>query len=248
MGRNAIASRRSSRGSRRWAFASACSSTPNPIPIQWAASAGADRVELYTEPFARAFERGAGERRGVRSRSMRRAPRLAHSLGLGVNAGHDLDLDNLVMFRELPFLAEVSIGHALDVAGAVRGPAGRGPRIPRPCCYDDCSCMKSDGDCVRHRRDCLRPDRRLDYRHPAGDRAHRRAGAGGGLPLRPRLAEPRAALLDEAKVTALKSVAEREPANAKPRVELANLYLRRRAVRRSDHVVRGRAEAEAQAT
>jgi pyridoxine 5-phosphate synthase len=39
--------------------------------------------------------------------------RLSQSLGLGVNAGHDLDLDNLVMFRELPFLAEVSIGHAL---------------------------------------------------------------------------------------------------------------------------------------
>ena len=41
------------------------------------------------------------------------AARLAHSLGLGVNAGHDLDLDNLTMFRELPFLDEVSIGHAI---------------------------------------------------------------------------------------------------------------------------------------
>jgi pyridoxine 5-phosphate synthase len=39
--------------------------------------------------------------------------RLANSLGLGVNAGHDLDLGNLVIFRDLPFLAEVSIGHAL---------------------------------------------------------------------------------------------------------------------------------------
>ena len=39
--------------------------------------------------------------------------RLAHSLGVGVNAGHDLDLDNLVMFRNLPFLDEVSIGHAI---------------------------------------------------------------------------------------------------------------------------------------
>jgi len=41
------------------------------------------------------------------------AARLAQSVGLAVNAGHDLDLDNLGMFRELPFLAEVSIGHAL---------------------------------------------------------------------------------------------------------------------------------------
>jgi pyridoxine 5-phosphate synthase len=39
--------------------------------------------------------------------------RLAHALGLGVNAGHDLDLENLVMFRQLPHLDEVSIGHAL---------------------------------------------------------------------------------------------------------------------------------------
>ena len=41
------------------------------------------------------------------------AARLAHSLGLGINAGHDLDLDNLTIFRQLPHLAEVSIGHAI---------------------------------------------------------------------------------------------------------------------------------------
>ena len=40
-------------------------------------------------------------------------PALAHALGLGVNAGHDLDLDNLTLFRSLPHLDEVSIGHAL---------------------------------------------------------------------------------------------------------------------------------------
>jgi pyridoxine 5-phosphate synthase len=81
-------------------------------PIRWAADLGADRVELYTEPFARAFERGDAEARrsfGVYAR----AAGLAHSLGLGVNAGHDLDLRNLVMFRSLPHLDEVSIGHAL---------------------------------------------------------------------------------------------------------------------------------------
>ena len=81
-------------------------------PIRWAAAMGADRVELYTEPFARAFEGG----NAVARQSLAiytHAAELAASLGLGVNAGHDLDLDNLVMFRTLPHLAEVSIGHAL---------------------------------------------------------------------------------------------------------------------------------------
>jgi pyridoxine 5-phosphate synthase len=85
---------------------------PEDAPIRWAADLGADRVELYTEPFARAFERGHGE--AERSFAVYvRAAELAHSLGLGVNAGHDLDLENLVLFRRLPHLDEVSIGHAL---------------------------------------------------------------------------------------------------------------------------------------
>jgi pyridoxine 5-phosphate synthase len=93
-------------------FASACSSIPEEAPIRWAAAVGADRVELYTEPFARAFARGRGE--GQTSfATYARVAELAHSLGVGVNAGHDLDLDNLVLFRELPHLDEVSIGHAL---------------------------------------------------------------------------------------------------------------------------------------
>ena len=56
---------------------------------------GADRVELYTEPFARAFERGADAGAAQLSRGYADAAELAHALGLGVNAGHDLDLDNL---------------------------------------------------------------------------------------------------------------------------------------------------------
>jgi len=81
-------------------------------PIRWAADQGADRVELYTEPYARAFERGGAE--ATRSLDTYvRAAELAHGLGLGVNAGHDLDLDNLPLFRTVPHLAEVSIGHAL---------------------------------------------------------------------------------------------------------------------------------------
>ena len=81
-------------------------------PIRWAGDVGADRVELYTEPFARAFERGPEAARDS-LQVYAAAAELAHSLGLGVNAGHDLDLDNLVLFRTLPHLEEVSIGHAL---------------------------------------------------------------------------------------------------------------------------------------
>jgi pyridoxine 5-phosphate synthase len=85
---------------------------PDNAAIKWAASMGANRIELYTEPFARAFKEGEE----ATDRSFRRyveAATLAHALGLGVNAGHDLDLANLVLFRTLPHLDEVSIGHAL---------------------------------------------------------------------------------------------------------------------------------------
>jgi pyridoxine 5-phosphate synthase len=85
---------------------------PQPAAIDYAAALGADRVELYTEPFARAFERGSGEARQSLTAYANAAER-AHARGLGVNAGHDLDLDNLVLFRELPYLDEVSIGHAI---------------------------------------------------------------------------------------------------------------------------------------
>jgi pyridoxine 5-phosphate synthase len=85
---------------------------PEEEPIRWAAGTGAHRVELYTEPFARAFEQGEPAARASFSRYTEAAA-LAASLGLGVNAGHDLDLDNLTLFRGLPHLDEVSIGHAL---------------------------------------------------------------------------------------------------------------------------------------
>jgi pyridoxine 5-phosphate synthase len=84
----------------------------DPAPIRWAAELGAQRVELFTEPFARAFEQGADA--ATRSfEQFARAAELAHSLGLGVNAGHDLDRRNLTLFHKLPHLDEVSIGHAL---------------------------------------------------------------------------------------------------------------------------------------
>jgi pyridoxine 5-phosphate synthase len=80
--------------------------------IEWAARMGGDRVELYTEPFARACEVSKAAADDSFRRYVEAAER-AHALGLGVNAGHDLDLDNLPLFRTLPHLAEVSIGHAL---------------------------------------------------------------------------------------------------------------------------------------
>lgn len=80
--------------------------------VRWAADMGADRVELYTEPFARAFELGDVAAHASFA-EFARAAETAHELGLAINAGHDLDLENLVMFRRLPHLAEVSIGHAL---------------------------------------------------------------------------------------------------------------------------------------
>jgi pyridoxine 5-phosphate synthase len=83
-----------------------------PEAIRLAASVGADRVELYTEPFARAFERGRIEADRAFARCAE-AAQLAHEHRLGVNAGHDLDLENLALFRALPWLDEVSIGHAI---------------------------------------------------------------------------------------------------------------------------------------
>ncbi len=81
-------------------------------PVRWAAAQGADRIELYTEPFARAYAQSPAD--GQESfKPYVAAANLARSLGLGVNAGHDLDLENLRLFKTLPHLAEVSIGHAL---------------------------------------------------------------------------------------------------------------------------------------
>ena len=71
---------------------------------------GADRVELYTEPYAAAYARGDAS--AVLAQCIA-ASEAAHSVGLGVNAGHDLNLQNLPSFRRVPNVLEVSIGHAL---------------------------------------------------------------------------------------------------------------------------------------
>jgi len=93
---------------------------PLEAPIRWAKRLGADRIELYTEPFAKDFAKGDASARSAFA-MYAAAAELAHSLGLGINAGHDLDLDNLVLFRTLPHLDEVSIGHALMSRALFKG-------------------------------------------------------------------------------------------------------------------------------
>lgn len=78
--------------------------------IEYAAKAGADRVELYTEPYATAFQID----KEAAVAPFVEAAKTARSLGLGLNAGHDLSLENLNYFyQNIPWLDEVSIGHAL---------------------------------------------------------------------------------------------------------------------------------------
>ena len=78
--------------------------------VKGAADIGADRIELYTEAFAVAYSKGNLDA----IEPYVQAAELAHELGMGVNAGHDLSLDNIEFFaNHIPYLAEVSIGHAL---------------------------------------------------------------------------------------------------------------------------------------
>jgi pyridoxine 5-phosphate synthase len=86
---------------------------PDPAQMKIAADIGADRIELYTEEYARTVATG-GDVSACFARYCA-AAEAALEAGLGVNAGHDLNLDNLPRFRELPGLLEVSIGHALTV-------------------------------------------------------------------------------------------------------------------------------------
>ena len=84
----------------------------DPIPemIEGARNAGADRIELYTGPFAEKFPHD----RENAIKDYIPAAKLAHEIGLGINAGHDLNLHNLKYFsQQIPHLDEVSIGHAI---------------------------------------------------------------------------------------------------------------------------------------
>jgi pyridoxine 5-phosphate synthase len=83
---------------------------PNPDIIRAASQIGTDRIELYTGPYAEEF---------IKNKEKAISPyieaaKLAKNLGLGVNAGHDLNLDNLnYLYINIPWIKEVSIGHSL---------------------------------------------------------------------------------------------------------------------------------------
>lgn len=83
----------------------------DPEQIGLARAVGADRVELYTEPYAARFARGVDVEETLEA--FRHAAEKAQSIWLGVNAGHDLNLQNLGLFCTIPDIMEVSIGHAL---------------------------------------------------------------------------------------------------------------------------------------
>lgn len=82
----------------------------DPEMIEYAARTGTDRIELYTEPYASMY----GTDREAAAEPFIRAAEAARTAGLGVNAGHDLDLKNLAwLHKHIPWMMEVSIGHAL---------------------------------------------------------------------------------------------------------------------------------------
>ncbi|SHE55958.1 pyridoxine 5'-phosphate synthase [Dysgonomonas macrotermitis] len=78
--------------------------------IEYAAKTGTDRIELYTEPYATLYPKDAE----AAVQPFVEAAKVAKRLGLGINAGHDLSLENLnFLYKNIPFIEEVSIGHAL---------------------------------------------------------------------------------------------------------------------------------------
>lgn len=91
---------------------------PQPEQMKLAASVGADRVELYTESWAEAY--GTDQQESVLA-LYRESVLAAKKAGLGINAGHDLNLDNLEAFLAIGHIDEVSIGHALTVEALIQG-------------------------------------------------------------------------------------------------------------------------------
>ena len=95
---------------RAWGLRVSLFMDAEPASMAGAREVGAQRVELYTEPFAA----WGGPKQAAQLDRFAQSARAALNLGLGVNAGHDLNLDNLAAFaRQVPGLSEVSIGHAL---------------------------------------------------------------------------------------------------------------------------------------
>ncbi|MCD2176634.1 pyridoxine 5'-phosphate synthase [Rhizobium sp. C1] len=105
---------------------------PDREALQIAREVGADRIELYTGPYGGCFEDPA--RAGKIATELGQTAAVAAELGLGVNAGHDLTVDNLpLLVRHVPMLAEVSIGHGLTADALVYGMAETVRRYRRAC-------------------------------------------------------------------------------------------------------------------
>ncbi len=103
-----------------WDVRSSVFLDPVPEQVQLVADTSVDRIELYTERFAQAHAKGCFK---AVWQQYADAAQVAQSLGLGVNAGHDLDLLNLADFLTIPGILEVSIGHALTVESLEQGRA-----------------------------------------------------------------------------------------------------------------------------
>lgn len=93
---------------------------PDLEQIELAKKVGADRIELYTGPYAEAYKHKDAALDALFKRYYNAAD-FAKKIGIGLNAGHDLNLDNLAHFRQVPQLLEVSIGHALTVDAIAMG-------------------------------------------------------------------------------------------------------------------------------
>lgn len=101
-----------------WQVRSSLFMDPDLEQIRLAKDIGADAIELYTGPYAWAYGSEQGK---ALLQQYRQASDYAQEIGLAVNAGHDLNLENLADFLTIPGIAEVSIGHALTVDGLLLG-------------------------------------------------------------------------------------------------------------------------------
>jgi pyridoxine 5-phosphate synthase len=100
---------------RDWGVRSSLFLDPDPQQIAAVSAVGADRIELYTEEYARTYATGDADKIAQVLGRYRETAAAAEAAGIGVNAGHDLNLKNLGAFLSIGNIMEVSIGHALIV-------------------------------------------------------------------------------------------------------------------------------------
>lgn len=110
----------------------ACFADANPAQVPWAAKTGCDRLELYTGPYGSTYNDSEAAANAVEQLGLTAGAAIA--AGLGINAGHDLTVDNLpALVERIPELAEVSIGHGLTADALVYGMEETVKRFLRAC-------------------------------------------------------------------------------------------------------------------